>query len=238
MPRQLPVPAPMVAAIRPGQGGCGKIDLLGDPNGTRTRVFAVQGRRPRPLDDGAAQRSGVPVTGGSPAGQPHALIVAVAAPRQPTMPPLPAQAIAASSRCISAALPPFHSSRLMVPASHHRLSPGEESRAWPRSVVALRKAIHLKLFPSSPQASPRTCPSPTMPVLSSRAGPAATRGAGQPAPYGPAASRASQSSPATPRGARMASSISARPSSARSTSEASRLLMKSRKESSPPGASR
>jgi hypothetical protein len=25
----------------------------GDPNGTRTRVFAVKGRRPRPLDDGA-----------------------------------------------------------------------------------------------------------------------------------------------------------------------------------------
>ena len=27
--------------------------LNGDPNGTRTRVFAVKGRRPRPLDDGA-----------------------------------------------------------------------------------------------------------------------------------------------------------------------------------------
>src|SRR3546814_7290097 len=27
----------------------------GDPNGTRTRVFAVKGRRPRPLDDGAAR---------------------------------------------------------------------------------------------------------------------------------------------------------------------------------------
>src|SRR3954451_10281207 len=26
---------------------------FGDPNGTRTRVFAVKGRRPRPLDDGA-----------------------------------------------------------------------------------------------------------------------------------------------------------------------------------------
>ena len=30
-------------------------DILGDPNGTRTRVFAVKGRRPEPLDDGAAQ---------------------------------------------------------------------------------------------------------------------------------------------------------------------------------------
>ena len=28
----------------------------GDPNGTRTRVFAVKGRRPRPLDDGAARK--------------------------------------------------------------------------------------------------------------------------------------------------------------------------------------
>ena len=28
----------------------------GDPNGTRTRVFAVKGRRPRPLDDGAAPK--------------------------------------------------------------------------------------------------------------------------------------------------------------------------------------
>ena len=44
------------------------------------------------------------------------------------------------------------------------------------------KAIHLKLLPSSPQAKPRTWPSPTMPVRISRTGPAATRGAGQPAP--------------------------------------------------------
>src|SRR5438105_595704 len=36
----------------------------GDPNGTRTRVFAVKGRRPRPLDDGAASRSGSPVRRG------------------------------------------------------------------------------------------------------------------------------------------------------------------------------
>ena len=34
------------------------------------------------------------------------------------------QASAASSRCISAALPPFHSSRLIVPASHQRLVGG------------------------------------------------------------------------------------------------------------------
>ena len=27
----------------------------GDPNGTRTRVFGVRGRRPKPLDDGAGQ---------------------------------------------------------------------------------------------------------------------------------------------------------------------------------------
>ena len=31
----------------------------GDPYGTRTRVFAVRGRRPRPLDEGAALRCGV-----------------------------------------------------------------------------------------------------------------------------------------------------------------------------------
>jgi hypothetical protein len=31
------------------------VDLsLCDPNGTRTRVFALKGRRPRPLDDGAS----------------------------------------------------------------------------------------------------------------------------------------------------------------------------------------
>ena len=29
------------------------IDFIGDPYGTRTRVFAVRGRRPRPLDEGA-----------------------------------------------------------------------------------------------------------------------------------------------------------------------------------------
>ena len=27
--------------------------MLGDPNGTRTRVAGVRGRSPRPLDDGA-----------------------------------------------------------------------------------------------------------------------------------------------------------------------------------------
>jgi hypothetical protein len=59
---------------------------------------------------------------------------------------------------------------------------GEDSSARPSSVSALRKAIHLKLLPSSPQARPRTWPSPTIPVLISRAGPAATRGLGQPAP--------------------------------------------------------
>ena len=83
----------------------------GDPNGTRTRVFAVKGRRPRPLDDGAAG-SGSPVRRGD---------------------PQRGQASAASSRCISAALPPFHSSRLIVPASHQRWSPGEASSAWPSS---------------------------------------------------------------------------------------------------------
>src|SRR5688572_7665724 len=30
----------------------------GDPYGTRTRVFAVRGRRPRPLDEGAAKAGG------------------------------------------------------------------------------------------------------------------------------------------------------------------------------------
>ena len=31
----------------------------GTPNGTRTRVFAVKGRCPRPLDDGRRQRGGL-----------------------------------------------------------------------------------------------------------------------------------------------------------------------------------
>jgi hypothetical protein len=31
---------------------------LGDPYGTRTRVFAVRGRRPRPLDEGAMRQLG------------------------------------------------------------------------------------------------------------------------------------------------------------------------------------
>ena len=85
----------------------------GDPNGNRTRVLAVKGRRPRPLDDGAARQGGAPVRRAARTGQ----------------------ASAASSRCISAALPPFHSSRLIVPASHQRWSAGEASRAWPSSVV-------------------------------------------------------------------------------------------------------
>src|SRR5205085_12059178 len=80
------------------------------------------------------------------------------------------QASAASSRCISAALPPFHSSRLIVPASHQRWSAGDDSKAWPSSPAALRKAIHLKLLPSSPQPRPRTWPSPTIPVFNSRTG--------------------------------------------------------------------
>ena len=49
-------------------------------------------------------------------------------------------------------------------------------------VSAARNAIHLKLLPSSPAAIPRTWPLPTMVVRISRAGPAAIRGAGQPAP--------------------------------------------------------
>ena len=32
--------------------------LIGDPYGTRTRVFAVKGRRPRPLDEGAVLAGG------------------------------------------------------------------------------------------------------------------------------------------------------------------------------------
>src|SRR4051812_33664068 len=44
--------------LRPSDGGRSPepspdFDFGGDPNGTRTRVFAVKGRRPRPLDDGA-----------------------------------------------------------------------------------------------------------------------------------------------------------------------------------------
>src|SRR3954454_20336247 len=110
------------------------------------------------------------------------------------------QASAASSTCISAALPPLHSSRRIEPASHQRASGGEESSAWPSSLVALLKAIHLKLLPSSPAPTPRTWPSPTMPARRSRSGPAATRGLGQPAPYGPAESSASHSPAATPPG--------------------------------------
>ena len=60
----------------------------------------------------------------------------------------------------------------------HRVIECRESSA----LDALRQAIHLKLLPSSPQAMPRTWSVPTMAVLISRAGPAATRGAGQPAP--------------------------------------------------------
>src|SRR3954447_24518513 len=33
------------------------IGATGDPYGTRTRVFAVRGRRPRPLDEGAISRN-------------------------------------------------------------------------------------------------------------------------------------------------------------------------------------
>ena len=36
-----------------GRGHAGGERLAGDPYGTRTRVFAVRGRRPRPLDEGA-----------------------------------------------------------------------------------------------------------------------------------------------------------------------------------------
>src|SRR6476659_249552 len=92
------------------------------------------------------------------------------------------QARAASSTCISAALPPLYVSRLIEPASHQRASAEEARSARPRLVSALRNAIHLKLLPSSPQALPRTWPVPTLAVLSSRAGPAATCGLGQPAP--------------------------------------------------------
>ena len=34
--------------------------LYGDPNGTRTRVIGVRGRRPRPLDDGTNILAGEP----------------------------------------------------------------------------------------------------------------------------------------------------------------------------------
>jgi hypothetical protein len=34
-----------------------KLGKAGDPYGTRTRVFAVRGRRPRPLDEGAVRLS-------------------------------------------------------------------------------------------------------------------------------------------------------------------------------------
>src|SRR4028118_2137578 len=56
--------APRLSAVLckvPGQQGrtLGTRPRDGDPYGTRTRVFAVRGRRPRPLDEGAtARRSG------------------------------------------------------------------------------------------------------------------------------------------------------------------------------------
>ena len=100
MPAHLPAVAPKPSSQRPFSPV-----LLGDPNGTRTRVFAVKGRRPRPLDDGAGE-GGSPVRRG----------------------PFQRQASAASSRCISAALPPFHSSRLIAPASHQRVSPARREQ--------------------------------------------------------------------------------------------------------------
>lgn len=38
--------------------------IAGDPYGTRTRVFAVRGRRPRPLDEGAVRGGGARLRGG------------------------------------------------------------------------------------------------------------------------------------------------------------------------------
>ncbi len=38
-------------------GACSRLFSFSDPNGTRTRVFALKGRRPRPLDDGALLNS-------------------------------------------------------------------------------------------------------------------------------------------------------------------------------------
>jgi hypothetical protein len=41
--------------------GCMSVNLLklfGSPNGTRTRVTGVRGRRPRPLDDGTIMAGG------------------------------------------------------------------------------------------------------------------------------------------------------------------------------------
>jgi hypothetical protein len=37
-------------------GGVGRLQLLGAPYGNRTRVSAVKGRRPGPLDEGRAKR--------------------------------------------------------------------------------------------------------------------------------------------------------------------------------------
>ncbi|CAL7962517.1 hypothetical protein GAMM_30066 [Gammaproteobacteria bacterium] len=36
--------------------------LIGAPYGTRTHVFAVRGRRPRPLDEGSKQHFGLVMT--------------------------------------------------------------------------------------------------------------------------------------------------------------------------------
>ena len=129
------------------------------PTGIETRVFAVKGRRPRPLDDGAVKARG-PLSEGSCSVKRARGVVEMHFGRVAAVPLV---ASGSSRRATSA-------------------RPGEERRACPRSVAALRNAIHLKLLPSSPQAIPRTWPSPTTPVLSRRAGPAATRGLGQPAP--------------------------------------------------------
>ena len=50
-------------AIRRKARKSAKADLNGDPYGTRTRVFAVRGRRPRPLDEGAVQNGAAPLSG-------------------------------------------------------------------------------------------------------------------------------------------------------------------------------
>ena len=56
-------PKTLLADLLPKLGQCRSglsaksLNDFGDPNGTRTRVFAVKGRRPGPLDDGAAVKA-------------------------------------------------------------------------------------------------------------------------------------------------------------------------------------
>src|SRR3546814_7879069 len=101
----------------------------GDPNGTRTRVFAVKGRRPRPLDDGAARVRRGPLSrwGGL---RSSALLDVWERSRQ--------SAHAASSTCISACGRAPQSSRLTRPATNSR---SEEHTSELQSLMRISYAV-------------------------------------------------------------------------------------------------